>query len=279
MPEGDTVHKLAAYLQPRLKGRRLDAAQARAADAGDLAGRTVEDVQARGKHLLMLFDDGRVLRSHLGMWGSWHHYRRDEVWKRPAREAAVVLSVADDVYVCFKPREVELLREKGVRARLLATRLGPDLIADAIDFDTVVARTRELLDAQSPIIDVLLDQRPAAGIGNVYKSEVLFLERTHPLRCLDALEDTQLLRLYARARSLLRANLGGGPRVTRWAGDAAGRLWVYGRQDRPCLICHRPIRYALLGADQRATYWCPGCQPRGWGTAGISRGESNPNQP
>ena len=279
MPEGDTIHKLAAYLQPRLKGRRLDAGRTRAAAASDLAGRTVADVQARGKHLLVLFDDGRVLRSHLGMWGSWHHYRRDEVWKRPAREAAVVLTVADDVYVCFKPREVELLREKGVRARLLTTRLGPDLIADGIDFGAVVARTREFLDAQTPVVDVLLDQRPAAGIGNVYKSEVLFLERIHPLRCLDTLTDAQLLHLYARARSLLRANLGGGPRVTRWSDDAAGRLWVYGRRERPCLICRAQIRYALLGADQRPTYWCPCCQAGESAAAEIRRAESNSNAP
>jgi endonuclease-8 len=279
MPEGDTIHKLAAYLRPRLQGRRLDAGQTRAAEGGDLAGRTVENVQARGKHLLVVFDDGRVLRTHLGMWGSWHHYRRGEVWKRPAREAAVVLNVADDVYVCFKPREVELLREQGVRARLLATHLGPDLIADCIDMDTVIARARECLDAQTPIIDVLLDQRPAAGIGNVYKSEILFLEHIHPLRCLEALQDSQLLRLYARARSLLRANLGGGPRVTRRSDDTAGRLWVYGRQDQPCLVCRTPVRYALLGAGQRATYWCPCCQAGESGTVRVNRAESGLHSP
>ncbi len=262
MPEGDTIHKLAIYLRPRLQGRWVEAGVARVPEARPLAGLRIRSVRALGKHLLIGFEDGALLRSHLGMWGSWHRYALGEPWRRPPREAAVELVVDGQIYVCFKPKEVEWLRDLGLRHRLLASRLGPDLIQCDADYAWITQRARELLPDEASLADMLLDQRIAAGIGNVYKSEVLYLERRHPLARIDSIDDEGLVALYRRARTLLRANLGGGPRVTRSPGDDGNRLWVYGRRGCPCLRCSAVIAFARLGPAQRSTYWCGACQPQ-----------------
>lgn len=260
MPEGDTVFKVAAYLRPQLQGRRLVAGLVRAGGTLDLAGRCIGEVFARGKHLFIELDDRDLLRSHLGMWGSWHGYAPHEPWQRPRRQAAIVLDTGERVFVCFNPRQVEVLHRAGVRRRRLAVALGPDLLAPGIDFDTVLGRARVIADAQAPIVDALLDQRIAGGIGNVYKSEVLFLEGLDPHTPTGRVGDGALLQLYRRAAELLAGNVRGGPRVTRRAADEAGRLWVYGRTGRPCLRCDAPIRSERLGRGLRSTFWCPVCQ-------------------
>jgi endonuclease-8 len=260
MPEGDTVFKLAAYLRPALAGRALMAGMARVAGDGDLAGSRIADVFARGKHLFIELDDQRLLRSHLGMWGSWHGYAPGEDWRKPRRQASIVLDTGERVFVCFNALQVEILRHTGVRRRLLDVTLGPDLLAARPDFEGIVRRLRALYTDASPLVDALLDQRVAAGIGNVYKSETLFLERRHPQMPVGRMGDDDLIRLYRRAGDLLGRNTAGGPRVTRRANDAAGRLWVYGRTAQPCLRCDEAIRSARLGRGMRSTYWCPGCQ-------------------
>ncbi len=260
MPEGDTIFKLAEYLRPELSGRRLVAGQVRGIESADLAGRCIGEVFAKGKHLFIAFDDRRLLRSHLGMWGSWHGYAPGERWRKPRRQASIILDLGERVFVCFNPLQVEILREAGVRRRRLDVALGPDLLAAQGDFDAMLARAREIAAAQTPIVDVLLNQRIATGIGNVYKSEVLFLERLAPHASLGDLDDDRLLRLFRRARHLLGRNRHGGPRVTRRANDDAGRLWVYGRTGQPCLVCDDRIRSAKLGQGLRSTFWCPSCQ-------------------
>lgn len=259
MPEGDTVFKVAAFLEERLVGRRLTYGKA-GSPAVDLSGRRIGAVDAFGKHLLISLDDGRVVRSHLGMWGTWHWYPPAAEWRKPARQARIVLDTGEAVFVCFNPREVEILHAAGVRRRVLAARLGPDLLGAALPLGVIVARAREIAAPESVVADVLLDQRIACGIGNVFKSEVLFLERTPPAAPFSDLPDDRLAALYLTASSLLRSNTGGGARVTRPGGDRQGRLWVYGRHGKPCLRCGEPVRYARLGQDHRATYWCPGCQ-------------------
>ena len=107
----------------------------------------------------------------------------------------------------------------------------------------------------------LLDQRVATGIGNVYKSEVLFVCSLHPRTGLGDVADDALSGLYREAATLLGRNVGGGPRVTRRAADEAGLLWAYGRTAQPCLRCDTRIVSARLGRRQRSTFWCPGCQP------------------
>ena len=261
MPEGDTVYQLATFLRPLLRDRCLVDARVRGAAATDLVGVRIDDVTAHGKHLFIAFDGERVLRSHLGMHGSWHHYAAGETWRRPTRQASIVLDTGERVYVCFNALQVELLRGRGVRARHLAQVLGPDLMQATVDVDAVVARALQLSDPQRVLVDVLLDQRIACGIGNVYKSEVLFLERQHPATPLQALDASTLAALYRRASTLLRANTDGGRRITRHTNDDAGILWVYRRRGLPCLRCATPIVTQRMGRGGRSTYWCPSCQP------------------
>lgn len=259
MPEGDTVHKLADYLGPELAGRAIVTGVARTERAVDLAGSRIVKVFARGKHLFIEINDNRLLRSHLGMWGSWHGYAPGESWQKPRAQASIVLDTGERVFVCFNARQVEILRCNAVRQRRLTVALGPDLLTEPVDYAQILIRARSLA-ADTQIPDVLLEQRVAGGIGNVYKSEVLFLQGCNPTTVLGNLTDDHLRQLYRQASRLLRRNTGGGPRVTRWSNDAAGYLWVYGRRGQPCLRCNDVIRSAKLGRRLRSTYWCPSCQ-------------------
>ncbi len=261
MPEGDTIFQVATALRPRLVGETLRRVLlARQSGAQELEGRRVEAVTAKGKHLFIELEGGITLRSHLGLYGSWHRYPHGESWLKPARWASIVLETGREVFVCFHAREVELMRSAGLRRGDLLRRLGPDLVGPEVAVDEVLARAREFLDPEAPLVDVLLDQRPACGIGNIYKSEVLFLAGVDPHTPLGEVSDVVLGRLYTLARELLRRNLDGGPRVTRIAAEGP-RLWVYGRRGRPCLRCASLIRRVRSGRDLRSTYWCPRCQP------------------
>jgi endonuclease-8 len=260
MPEGDTIFKLAAYLGPALHGRRIVRGMARTRVTVDLGGRRVDEVFARGKHLFIALDGRGLLRSHLGMWGSWHSYAEGDRWRHPRQRASIVIDIGERVFVCFNAKEVEWLRQQGARERQLGVTLGPDLLSAEPDLARIVQRARSLGHPDTTISDLLLDQKVACGIGNVYKSETLFVCRCHPETRLDRLDDETLRRLYDEARCLLMGNLRGGPRVTRRASDDAGRLWVYGRTAQPCHVCDTPIRSRLLGRHQRSTFWCPRCQ-------------------
>lgn len=261
MPEGDTVHKIANFLAPRLEKQTVvHLSLSNVAGANRCAGHQITGVVARGKHLFIELDNGTAIRSHLGMYGSWHRYAMDEVWRKPRRQASLVLATEQDKYVCFNAKEVELVEIPSVRQRIVHGRLGPDLIADKIDASWLVRRAREFLDDEALVADVLLDQRIASGIGNVFKSEVLFIEHLPPRERLSCVSDEALARCYSLAAELLQKNLGGGKRVTRFDNDSAGRLWVYGRDGLPCLRCDTPIVSARLGRHHRATYWCPSCQ-------------------
>ena len=261
MPEGDTIHKIAAFMAPRLAGQTVsDVRVGRSAADGGFDGARIKRVEARGKHLWIGLDNGHGIRSHLGMHGSWHVYGPDEEWQRPEQQVSLVFDAAGQRWVCFNAKEVELVDTPGIRERVLDTRLGPDLIADDVAPELLVARAREFDDGDYLLIDALLDPRIAAGIGNVYKSEVMYLHGIAPSRALTEVSDELVAACFETAAELLRNNLGGGKRVTRRAGDDAGRLWVYGRTGKPCHECDAPIRSQRLGRHHRGTYWCPACQ-------------------
>lgn len=262
MPEGDTVHTVCTLLAAELAGAGPVRVRLRRLDARALCGRRILRLWSRGKHLFMAFDNGLVLRSHLGLYGSWHRYRAGEPWRKPERLACVVIESGGWVYVCFNAREVQILAGEGFALVDVQARLGPDLVREDAAPGVPVARSRGLLGPEVPLADVLLDQRVACGIGNVYKCEVLFLGGLHPETALGETPDDRLAGLYGLARDLLRRNLSGGPRVTRFDDDGRGRLWVYGRRGGSCLRCGTGIARASVGFNPRLTFWCPACQPR-----------------
>ena len=260
MPEGDTVHTLAALLRPDLLDRVILEARARRLDCRSLVGQRITAIDTHGKHLYLAFDHGVCLRNHLGLYGSWHRYRPREAWRKPERQASLVLRLEDWVYVCFNAREVELFPVDGFQAADQVGRLGADLARVTPEPGSIAPRAGALLPPDTPVVDLLLDQRVAAGIGNVFKSEVLFLTRRSPHLRLGDLAPKDLDDLYGRAAALIQRNLRGGPRITREARDGRGLLWVYGRTGLACLVCGHPISRARLGRNPRTTYWCGSCQ-------------------
>jgi endonuclease-8 len=260
MPEGDTIYKIAAYLDAELRGRAVTAVRVHPAFGPGAGASRVLRVSSEGKHLFVTFDDGTELRSHLGMYGAWHTYPPGAAWRKPSKQASVVISTGTRDYVCFNAKAVQWLRRRGFRRSDQGARLGGDLIRDGVAPEELLQRIGTFSTPQTPLVDVLLDQRIAAGIGNVYKSEVLFLERCAPLRQVKTLDRGALLGLYERAATLLADNVGGGPRTTCVTADGRGGLWVYGRYNLPCRRCGTPVRRAKLGSPPRSTYWCGVCQ-------------------
>jgi len=267
MPEGDTIFRTADVLRAALIGRRIIAARAQARpglrsvpDLSRLVGALVASVDARRKHLLIGFDNGLTLRSHLRMTGSWHRYRPGEPWRRPIHQASAILETAESVAVAFNTPVVELLSDAQLHRSEALTTLGPDLLSRLFDADDALRRLRER-DAEE-LGNALLDQRTVAGIGNVYKSEVAFLEGLDPWSVVGAFTDAQLRTVLATARRLLQANTRGGARVTTGSAIRGQALWVYGRAGRPCRKCGTLIQVHRQGDLARLTFWCPRCQGR-----------------
>ncbi|MDP9445129.1 MAG: DNA glycosylase [Actinomycetota bacterium] len=259
MPEGDVVWRTARRLHEALAGKvltRSDLRVPRYATA-DLAGRTVHEVTARGKHLLHRIGDGPdavTLHTHLRMEGAWHVYRPGSPWRRPGHQVRAVLHTAPWVAVGFSLGVTEVLRREDEERAL--GHLGPDLLGADWDLDEALRRLRA--DPGREIGEALLDQRNLAGIGNLYKAEVCFIQGVHPATPLVAVPDLE--RLVRRAKALLEANRQRAGQTTTGDTRPGRRVWVYGRAGQPCLRCGT----AVAGADEsdRVTYWCPRCQPQ-----------------
>ena len=262
MPEGDTIHRAARTLDLALAGQTISAVDSPLPQiaSADLEGVSITKVEARGKNLLVLFGDGRVLHTHMRMSGSWHIYRPGERWQRPRRQARIVLTTADFVAVCFDAPVVRLLRAGAAARDPKLGALGPDVLAE--DFDRAEARRRILALGGVEIGEGLLRQSSVAGIGNVYKSETLFLCGVDPFAPAGSLSERDVDHLLDTARRLMAANLRGSARTTRpsLSRRTRERTWVYGRRGRPCRRCGTEIRMRRQGTDMRSTYWCPSCQ-------------------
>ena len=243
MPEGDSLHRAARKLQA-LVGERVtvETPHPRAASvlaAERLDGRRLEAVDAVGKNLLLSFEGGLVLRSHLRMSGRW------QVVERGAQKHGrpwLVLTGAKREAVLWNGPVLELTRRS-------ARRLGPDILANPPDFAGIVANLRREHQSRE-LGDALLDQRLVAGIGNVWKAESLWQVRLSPWLRLDAATDKELERVLHEAARLMRGALDG---------HGAKRA-VYRRVGRPCPRCGTPIRSRGQGDDNRTAYWCPSCQ-------------------
>lgn len=275
MPEGDTIFRAARAMHRALAGdevTRFETAYAhldRVNVDTPVVGRTVTSVEAAGKHHLIFFSGDLVLRTHMRMHGSWHLYRHGERWRRSPRSMRIRMDTASWVAVAFAVPVAELVTRQELATTDVVAKLGPDLLGDTFDRDEAVRRLGAT--AQQPIALSLLDQRVVAGIGNVYKSEVLFLSGLNPYTPTSAVEVTTLERLLELARALLLANVRDGTsaqiqtfrnlRRTHRSIDPRQNLWVYGRTGKPCRRCGTPIESQKMGVEARATYWCPTCQP------------------
>ncbi len=271
MPEGDTIVRAAATLHRVLAGREIVRVESAISQVRPerLTGARVTRVEARGKWLAMHFDRGLVLLSHMRMHGAWHTCPRGARWRKPRAAMRLVLATGDAEAVAFNVPVIELRTEAEIKRHPSLSRLGPDLLAANTDVAEAVARLRATGDL--PIGEALLRQRALAGIGNVYKSEVLFACRLHPATPVSRLSDDDLARLVGTAASQLRLNVGSPNTATTAAAGRrttgrlkpSDRLWAYGRAGRPCLRCGTPIKVMKMGTGARLTYWCPICQPTG----------------
>lgn len=259
MPEGDTVWRTAKHLHQALSGHELLATDFRvpALATVDLSGRTVVETVARGKHLLTRISDDHTLHTHLKMEGSWHLYRDGTRWKRPVHEARVLLRTAEWVAVGFALGVVELVRRDAEDE--VVGHLGPDLLGP--DWDEEEALRRLRAEPGREIGDALLDQRNLAGVGNMYKAELCFLAGVDPRLPVERVPD--LTRLVRRAKQVLEVNKDRVEQSTTGDLRRGQRLWVYRRDKEPCRRCGTRILVDMQGPrlQERATYWCPRCQP------------------
>lgn len=280
MPEGDTIFRVAETLGRALVGEaltevRLAFGRGEPAREGPatraLVGATPIACRSLGKHLALELDSGHALHLHLGMTGKVTLAPRPADGARGSR-ASVWLANERVLALVHRPARVEL-RLPGAPPDARLARLGVDLLDPSADLEAVVARARRL--GPLPVGELVLRQDVAAGIGNVVKSESLFLARVSPFELADALDDATLRSLYEVARTILASNVeaaptsGGGLGGYRWArrttrlarpGEPAGRLWVYERSGEPCFVCGAPIVMRRQGDAARSTYFCPSCQ-------------------
>jgi endonuclease-8 len=306
MPEGDNIFRAARTLHRALAGQRVTrfetqyAQLARVHDDAPVTGRTVDKVESRGKHLLMHLSAAApdagcrvpgsvdaeanarapavagplVLRTHMRMSGSWHVYRVGEPWQRSTANARIVVGTETFVAVAFAVPIAEFVLADLLDRDDAIGQLGPDLLAAAFDADEAVRRLAA--STRPTVAEALLDQRAVAGIGNVYKSELLFLAGVWPFLAPAAVTHEQWQRLVRDARVLLRVNVADPVeagvlsyrrgRRTTGRSNPSQRVYVYGRHGRPCRRCGAPIRLRHHGEHNRSTYWCPRCQPDGHAT-------------
>ena len=242
MPEGDALHRAAERLRVRegdvvaVETPHPRAAALRLAERLD--GLRLERVRAVGKNLLLDFEGGLLLRSHLRMRGRW---RVEAAGHEPAGTPWLVLRGHERQAVLWNGPVLELTRGRSPAE----ARLGPDIMADPPDLGGMLARLRAA-SQQREVGEALLDQRLVAGIGNMWKAETLFAVKISPWRRLCEVDDVELVRVLAEAASLMQA------------GRGARR--VYRRAGRPCPRCAAPIRSRPQGENVRMAYWCPGCQ-------------------
>jgi endonuclease-8 len=244
MPEGDAIHRTAARLQP-LVGDRIEAesphprGQATGV-ARVIDGRVLESVDAIGKHLVLRFEGGVVLRSHLRMSGRW----RLEARGAPRRGLPWLVMRGEKWEASQWNGPVLTLEERPLR------RLGPDLLAEQTVLADVVRRLR-LSDQSQLLGEALLDQRLVAGIGNMWLAESLWHARVSPWRPVGEVSDEELATTLRWARERMLASVGG----------ERPRRAVYRRAGRPCPRCGTPVSSRGLGEANRTAYWCPACQP------------------
>ena len=276
MPEGDTIFRTARNIGRALTGKPVIGFRTtfplltRFNDDTPLIGQTVDRVEARGKWLLIHFSGGGILTSHLLMNGRWHIYRQGERWQAPRYDMRIVIENSEYQAVGFRVPVARMHTEKSLARDIHVALPANDLLNE--EFDAEAALGRLMARPNDALADALLDQTVLAGIGNVFKSEICFVQGLHPFRAVETLTHDEAAATIASARKLLKANVledsgdlivtyRGQQRRTTHASDPGASLWVYGRAGEPCRRCGEPIRRRIQGADARVSFWCPRCQP------------------
>ncbi len=260
MPEGDSIRRVATALAA-LVGQTLE----RVTTQGifrDLAGRAITAVEPHGKHLMIDLDNGTQLRMHFGMNGRVRRYPRAEgevvIARMSPGRASLVLVTASLVAIWINARTIEIAPRRAPMRGLAVASLGPDVLADGFDPAVAAERAATMLDPRTTIATVLLDQRIAAGIGNIWKCESLYARGIDPRTPVGDLDAETIAAIYASARELMLGNL------KRTAPRASRDLFaVYSKTNRPCSRCAAPISAYQLGDPPRWTWSCPRCQPMG----------------
>ncbi len=259
MPEGDTLRRAAATLAPVLDGQEVTDIWFRMLRGHrPRAGQHIERVHSVGKHLLIEFDKNLTLRTHLGMSGTWRVLRSGASVPRSPK-LRIRISTEAGTALCFSAPTIETF-VRGSEPSVLAN-LGPDLSEDEVDLAIVVERTRAFAGSKL-LAEALLDQSVAAGVGNVFKSEVAFLAGVHPFTPVSELTDEQLHELWSIAHQQLVTNRSRRFRKTT-PDTVRDDHFVYDRFRMGCLRCSDAIKYAAAGdRTERSTYWCRRCQAR-----------------
>ncbi|MCE3266244.1 MAG: DNA-(apurinic or apyrimidinic site) lyase [Solirubrobacterales bacterium] len=257
MAEGDTIRRLAHRLNEALGGSEVVArTPGRRPPEGrpvsDLDGATLLGAESRGKHLLIRFEGGLVLHSHLGMRGAWHIYRSGERWRLPASKAWIALAGGSVEAVNFNGSSMRIVREVELGRDLRLARLGPDIL-DPDRTDAELAGSLRGAEAGTELGDALLNQTLIAGVGNIFKSEGCFGAQADPWRRVDELDDDELEAVVSATRRLMEGAVRTGRSPQR----------IYRRAGRPCPRCRSKLRSRGQGDDARTTYWCPRCQGAG----------------
>ncbi len=243
-------------LRPILVGKVVESVQATSgsvrANSARIRGRTVTGIRTRGKNLVVDFDSGYSLWVHLGMNGRWRLLDPD---RRAPGPAKVALTTRAHQAACFGAPKVEVGRTPAIDLALGS--LGPDLLSEEVDYEEILRRVRALPHGTT-LARTLLDQTIAAGIGNVYKSELAFLAGVPPSTPIENLADEQVRAIYSDARNLLLANIGPGARSTTGDRGRGRTTWVYNSGGLRCRRCSTQIASGRI--DGRVTFWCPTCQ-------------------
>jgi endonuclease-8 len=244
MPEGDSIHRIALELQP-LVGERVSVEtphpRARLLGLSRLGGKRIESIEAVGKHLLLRFEGGLVLRSHLGMSGRWQLLERGQA---PAGTPWLVLRGENCAAAEWRGPLLELSRGEP------SLSLGPDILAQPPDLERMIANFRASAQERA-VGEALLDQRLLAGVGNIWRCEGLWRARLSPWRALAEVGGDDLRRLLSEIAEAMRESLSA----------RRHRYSVYGRAGKPCPRCGAAIRSRAQGERTRTAYWCPTCQP------------------
>ncbi len=220
----------------------------------------VEIVEAKGKHLEVMWDDGLVLDTTLRGKSEWHVYRQGSPWRRSWEQLRASIQTDDFVAVCFDAPVVETYRQPDRQRHPGRGRLGPDLCRADADLAAAIDLLLSYPDPEARLRDVMVDQHVMQGVGNVYRCEVLWAAELSPWAHIDDLTHHDAVLIVNTASKMVRTNCGRLRRAT--TNHTSGGLAVYGRRGQGCIRCHETIESRSVGRYGRMLFWCPGCQVR-----------------